>query len=119
MTVIIVGSGGVPAGSYTGTFSGIEPAPEDKERGYAAGTRWKFTISTGPYAGRMIGRITRDTPNPNNVGGKILAGLVGRPLKEGEPIDVSAFIGKPYMLVYGPGPKGGMRVEAVLPLPPQ
>ena len=37
-----VGSGGVPVGSYTATFQGVEPQPENKERGYGIGIRWKL-----------------------------------------------------------------------------
>jgi hypothetical protein len=119
MNLMTVSSGGVPAGSYTGSFAGIETQPEDKERGYAAGVRWKFTVNTGPYAGQSVSRITGATPSPKNSCGKILAGLVGRPLKEGEQIDVNTFVGKPYMLVVAAGQGGGTRVEAVVPMPAQ
>jgi hypothetical protein len=114
-----VSSGSVPAGSYTGTFAGVEAQPEDKERGYAPGVRWKFTINSGPYAGQSVSRITGATPSPKNGCGKILAGLVGRALKEGEQIDPDEFIGKAYMLVVAASQGGGTRVEAVVPMPAQ
>ena len=56
-----VGSGSLPPGTYTGTFAGAEVHPENKERGYGPGTRWKFTIDAGPYAGQTTSRITCST----------------------------------------------------------
>jgi len=41
----------VAIGNYNGTFAGIEAQPENKEKGYAAGIRWKWTVTSGPYAG--------------------------------------------------------------------
>ena len=117
MPVFTVSSGGVPAGSYTGTFAGTEIQPENKEKGYGVGTRWKFTIDAGPYAGQATSRITGNTPTPKNACGKMLAGLIGRALKEGEQIDPDQFIGKRYMLVVAAGPGGGTRVEAIVPMP--
>src|SRR5262245_1403211 len=117
MTVFTVSSGGVPAGSYTGTFAGVEPQPENKEKGYPAGVRWKFTIDAGPHAGQTAGRVTGGTPSPKNGCGKLLSGLVGRGLKEGEQIDPGEFVGRRYMLVVAAGPGGGTRVEAVVPMP--
>jgi hypothetical protein len=117
MPVFTVSSGGVPAGSYTGTFAGIEVQPENKEKGYGPGTRWKFTIDAGPHAGQTASRITGNTASPKNGCGKMLAGLLGRALREGESIDPDPFRGKRYMLVVAAGPGGGTRVEAVVAMP--
>jgi hypothetical protein len=117
MALFTVSSGGVPAGSYTGTFAGIETQPENKERGYPAGLRWKFTVDTGAYAGQTASRITGSTPSPKNSCGKMLSGLIGRALKEGEQIDPDDRIGKRYMLVVAAGQGGGTRVEAIVPVP--
>ena len=117
MPLFTVSSGGVPAGSYTGTFAGIEVQPENKEKGYGPGTRWKFTIDAGPCAGQTASRVTGSTPSPKNGAGKILAGLIGRALKEGEQIDPEQFVGKRFMIVVAAGQGGGTRVEAVVPMP--
>ena len=107
MGLLTVGSGGVPVGSYTGTFAGIEPQPEHKEKGYGAGLRWKFTIDAGPQKGATASRITSLSPTPKNAAGKLLTGLLGRELKEGEQIDPDQFIGRRFMLVVAAGQGGG------------
>jgi hypothetical protein len=117
VAVFTVSAGGVPAGSYTGTFAGVEPQPENKEKGYAAGVRWKFTIDAGPHAGQSATRVTGSTPSPKNACGKLLSGLIGRALKEGEQIDPDQYRGKRYMLVVAAGQGSGTRVEAIVPMP--
>ncbi|SRR5579871_2024141 len=117
MPVFTVSSGGVPAGSYTGTFVGIEAQPENKEKGYPAGIRWKFAIDAGPHAAQTASRVTGGTPSPKNSCGKMLSGLIGRALKEGEQVDPDAYLGKRYMLVVATGQGGGTRVEAIVPMP--
>jgi hypothetical protein len=116
MAILTVSSGGVPVGSYTGTFAGIEKAPPFKD--YAEGIRWKFTIDAGPYSGQMTSRVTGLTPSPKNGAGKMLAGLVGRAIREGEQIDPDTYIGKRFMLVVAAGKEGGTRVEAIVAMPP-
>ncbi len=112
MALLTVTPGGVPQGTYTATFSGIEPQPENKEKGYAPGIRWRFAVSAGPQAGQTASRVTGASPSPKNGAGKILAGLVGRALREGEQIDPDHYVGKPYMVVVAAAQGGGTRVEA-------
>jgi hypothetical protein len=116
MALLIVASGGVPVGNYTGSFAGVEPQPENKDKGYGAGLRWKWTIDAGPQAGQTVSRVTGPTPSPKNGCGKVLAGLLGRALKEGEQLDPTQCVGKRYMIVVAAGPQGGTRVEAVIPM---
>jgi hypothetical protein len=52
VALLTVSSGGVPIGNSTATFTGVEPQPENNEKGYGAGLRWKFTINGGPRPGR-------------------------------------------------------------------
>ncbi len=117
MALLTVSSGGLPIGNYTATFAGVEIQPENKERGYAAGLRWKFTVATGPCAGQTASRITSSSPTPKNACGKVLSGLLGRALTEGEAVDPDTFVGKKYMIVVGAGQQGGTRVEAIIPVP--
>lgn len=116
MAVLKITSGGVPVGSYKATFAGYEVQPENKEKGYGAGLRWKFTVTEGPQAGQTASRITGSAPSPKNAAGKILTGLLGRAVAEGEAIDPDTLIGKPYLIVVGAGQNGGTRVEAVATL---
>lgn len=117
MAVFTVGRGGVPAGNYTATFAGVEVQPENRERGYPPGVRWKFQIEAGPFAGQMASRITGSQSSPTNACGKMLCGLVGRPVNEGEQLDPDTYIGQRYMLVVAAGLGGGTRVEAIMPMP--
>ena len=116
MALLTVSSGGVPIGNYTGTFAGIEAQPENKEKGYGPGIRWKFAIDNGPCAGQTASRVTGQTLTPKNTCGKMLSGLLGRGLKEGEQIDPDQFIGKRFMIVVEAGQGGGTRVAAVVPM---
>jgi hypothetical protein len=117
MPVLTVSSGGVPAGSYTGTFVGVEATEANPEKGFGPGIRWKFQIDAGAYAGQTVSRITGNTPSPKNACGMMLTGLMGRPIKEGEQIDPDTFRGKRYMIVVTASQGGGTRVEAIVPMP--
>lgn len=117
MALLTVSAGGVPVGNYAGAFSGLEPVPENKEKGYGAGLRWKWTIDGGPHAGQVVSRVTSPAPSPKNAAGKILAGLLGRAIKEGEVIDPDTLIGRKFMIVVAAGQGGGTRVEAIVPMP--
>jgi hypothetical protein len=117
MPVFTVSSGGVPVGNYTAKFAGVEPAPANPEKGFGPGMRWKFTIDGGPHGGQIASRVTGPTPSPKNGCGKMLSGLVGRALKEGEQIDPDGYVGRRYMVVVAAGQGGGTRVEAIVPMP--
>lgn len=114
MAVLKVSSGGLPVGNYVGVFLGVEAQPANAEKGYGPGLRWKWTVDAGPYAGQVASRVTGPTPTPKNSCGKILSGLLGRALKEGEDVDPEALVGKRYLLIVAPGQGGGTRVEAVM-----
>ncbi len=118
MAVLRVGSGGVPVGNYQATFAGVEPTPANAEKGYGAGLRWKWTITSGPQSSQTASRITSPSPTPKNSCGKMLSGLLGRALAEGEQIDPDLFVGKPFMVVVAAGQGGGTRVEAIVPMSP-
>ena len=118
MTLLTVSSGGVPVDNYTATFAGVEAQPANPEKGYAPGLRWKFTVEQGPFQGQTASRVTGASPSPKNGCGKILAGLLGRALKEGERIDITQYVGKRYLIVVAPAQGGGTRVEAVVPANP-
>ena len=62
--------------------------------------------------------MTGPTPSPKNGCGKMLAGLIGRALLEGEQVDPDQYAGKRYMLVVAAGQGGGTRVKAIVPTSP-
>ncbi len=104
---------GVPPGAYTGEFAGIEPMPAREDM--PEGIRWKWSILGSDHAGRVVGRITGKKPTKTNACGKILNGLAGRVLGEGEQINLGTYIGNRYTLVVSAGSNGGTRVDAVVP----
>src|SRR5262249_51526918 len=100
----------------TGAYAGIEPQAPNAEKGFGAGIRWKLTIDAGPHIGQTASRITSATPTPKNSCGKMLSGLIGRALKEGEQINLDEYVGKRYMIVIGAGQNGGTRIEVIVPI---
>jgi hypothetical protein len=117
LAVFTVTSGGVPAGNYTGSFVGVEPAPPNTEKGYGPGVRWKFRIDAGPHSGQTTSRITGPEPSPLNACGKMLAGLAGRPIQPGDQIDPEQYLHKRYMIVVAASQGGGTRVDTIIPVP--
>jgi hypothetical protein len=117
MAKFTVSAGGVPAGSYTATFAGVEDQPANAEKGYGPGIKWKFTILGPTQAGQEATRITSCSPTLKNAFGKMLVGLLGRQLQTGEVVDPDDYKGKKYIIMVGAGQNGGTRVEAVTPMP--
>lgn len=107
MTII-----GVPAGSYTGTFDGIQEKDADEERGYGPAVIWQFTIVGGPFDGQTATRITGATPTVKNACGKFLRAISGKQLAPGVPFDTDEAIGRRFHLIVVDAPSGnGTRVE--------
>jgi hypothetical protein len=99
----------IPAGVYKATFKGIFPLRNDEVRYDADGRpmppacEWRLEIVSGPLRGRHATRITSKEPTRGNACGKLLTGLLGRPLEVGESADPAAYIGKAYTIVVGVG----------------
>jgi hypothetical protein len=117
MPLLTVVTGTVPIGNYVGKFMGLETVPENPERKFGPGVRWRFAIDTGPHEGQVVSRITGTTPSVKNGCGKMLSGLLGRPLQVGEQVDPDAYVGKRFMIVVAAAQENSTRVEAVVPLP--
>lgn len=107
MTVFKVTSGGVAPGSYYAKFVGIEPAPPRPDM--PDGIRWKWQLQSGETASR----ITTSNPTMRNACGKVLSGIIGKPITDGEEHDITAFIGKTYLVIVVACEGGGTRVETV------
>ena len=108
-----VSDASVPPGNYTAQFSNLETT-QHKE--YGDGLCWKFRISQGPQTGKTALRFTGRTASPNSACGRIVAGLLGRPLEPDEEIDVDSYVGKTYLIVVEQAQNGMTRVEAVTPI---
>jgi hypothetical protein len=106
-----VGSGGVPAGAYQAEFIGVEVQPANPEKKYDEGLRWKWKVKGGLQDGQVASRITGKKPSPRNACGRILSGLLGRALAEGEKVQVGPLVGRTYLVVVASTPNGGTRVD--------
>jgi hypothetical protein len=107
--------GGVPSGTYRAKFCGVEPSQHAE---YGPGVRFLFEVTDGPYAGQQTGRVTALKPTPGNNTGRMLAGIVGRPLRPDEEVDIDQYVGRPYLLTVEQTPGGATRVATVVPSSP-
>ncbi len=101
----------VPSGVYIVRFKGIK---ETNHPEYGVGLCWSFEVVEGGYKGKLVERNTAPEPTPNNSCGRIIKGLLGRPVLEGETIDVAQFEGRIFRAIVVQKPKGqGVRVDSV------
>lgn len=111
--ILKVSTGGVPAGSYLAKFTGYEETNND----YGDGLRWQFEVASGPIKGSKTSRITGPLPTPKNSCGRVLSGILGKPLTPGEDIDLDSLVGKTYLIVVTTTDSGSTRVDTVSPPP--
>jgi hypothetical protein len=100
-------SGGVPVGSYIGTFLGVEGV----ENEYGEALRWDWEITTGEFKGLRASRLTGRVPTLKNACGKLLSAVAGKSVGNGEEIDLAPCVGKTYLVIVGATDKGSTRVE--------
>lgn len=114
MQLVMTDNSGPPPGLYTAAFAEFKQTTSEQ---YGAGLCLTFTVDSGEHSGVKVGRTGKPTPTPQNVMGKLLAGLLGRQMKPGEAINLSDFVGKRYTIVVAQSPSGkSTRVESILPL---
>jgi hypothetical protein len=106
---------GAPVGVYLSKFIGTKMA--DKPTEFGQGRVWEFEITTGPFKGRIVSRVTDTEPTIKNSCGKMILSLVGE-LPADREIDVAPCVGRAYQVVIEPSRSGkGTRVGSVLPPP--
>jgi hypothetical protein len=72
-----VSAGGIPVGSYTAKLTAVENVTNET---YGAGLRLVYTVTGGKCAGQKTARTTGCLPTPRNALGKMLGGMLGRPV---------------------------------------
>jgi hypothetical protein len=94
-----VKAAGCPAGHYTASFvDAREMPPSDK--GFDPAMRLVWQVNDGSDAdGVEATRICPIQATGRNITGKLLVGLLGRPLEVGEDWDLSPCIGQDYLIV--------------------
>jgi len=109
--------GGVPTGTYTGEFVGLETVEAKPDQKYGPGLCWAWAIVGGPFDGQKATRITGDRPSAKSAAGKMLRAVTGIDPKPGVEIDLDPFVGKRYHLLVEDAPSGnGTRVASAVPV---
>ena len=94
----------VVGGIHKGEFVAVEPCETSKGKAW----RWKFKITEGKEAGKIVCELSdgENPPTPANKTGRFLSALASKPLNDGDSIEVAQYVGKPYMLVVEAKPNG-------------
>ena len=108
----------LPSGAYIAKFTGVEdvklPSGDDR-------WRWTWEVTTGEHKGQRADALTEQSISPNALAGRLLAGLLRRPLAAGENVQaaIAAAVGQADLVTIAAGPKGGSKggVKTVNALP--
>jgi len=86
----------VPMGTYTAKLNKIEERPPTVEKPeWGPSYMFEFMVmDPGEHHGESVACFTPIVPKTNNGLGKLLRGMLGRPLQPGEPIDGAKLIGQ-------------------------
>ena len=106
---LTVSPGGVPTGSYIALFRSVEATTND----FGDGLKWWFEIQGGPHAGAKTGCTTANKPTLKNSCGKLVSGIVGKPLSNDMEIDLASYFGRAYLIIVTEGKSGGTYVSTV------
>jgi hypothetical protein len=103
---------------YAAEFVGVEETPPRPGTDYGPGWRWRFRITAGEYANRIVSRVTNQAPTLKNNCGKMLQAVTGRPIALNEEVDLTAYVGRRYSVQMEPDSTGkGTRVGTVMVMP--
>jgi hypothetical protein len=96
----------VPTGEYVAQFLGVKTMENSvrnrrDENGLPVSNpiMFRFMIGQGEYARTTVVRVTPPLPTSGNSCGRMLDGLAGRTLVEGEPFDPDTVVGELYRIL--------------------
>jgi hypothetical protein len=112
MTIKIKSPATVPAGTYQGSFEGIEE--KTSKRDGAPYYRWAFTVATAEGSKDVSGVSSINT-GPKSKAYGWLSGLLGRKPLPDELLDETALVGRPCIVVLEENDEGFANVAEVLP----
>jgi hypothetical protein len=114
---VSAGGSTVPAGMYKATFAGVEETPPHPE--YGRGVRFKFKVVGGDHDAEEATVICgiEKAASPKNRLGRVLGGLIGKPVAPGETITIDQYVGKQFLIQVEPAPggNGSTRVGTIMP----
>jgi hypothetical protein len=109
-----MGSGGVPAGSYSAEFIGAEDFEDKNGKGYGPALSLKWKILDGEHAGEIASRIAGKKLSPKSTLGKFAVALKGGQIASGEAFRLGDYIGLRGAILVEPTESGGTRVGAFI-----
>jgi hypothetical protein len=107
---------GVPIGTPAtkGKFLGTEVSEPKPGSTYGPGREWRFELTEGPFAGRVVSRTTAFDPTLRNSCGKLFTALIGGNVPIGTEVNIDDFIGHRYLIMFEPNSVGtAARVASV------
>lgn len=113
---VTAGGSFLKPGLYTGPFLGVEQMPPHADYGRAV--RFSFKVQGSEHDGEEASVIcgVEKPASPKNRLGRILGGIIGKPVEPGQTITVEPYIGKPYLFQVEAAPSGtGSRICSVMP----
>ena len=106
----------------TGEYSGELLAIEQSDGQFGTQVKFTFALTAPEHNGRRLTAYARLSGSTQGKLAKWVQALLGRPIKEGETVDLFRLIGKPCVLVVvrASKPDGSSynKIEDVLPAPP-
>ena len=109
----VIGEGsGPPAGIYKAVFVGVTKTEHPE---YGQGVRFDFKVQGGEHAGKIASRTGKPQPTAKNSTGRLMAGLLGGPIKPGERVSLAGCVGKVFTIVVGTAQNGtSTRVDSCM-----
>jgi len=109
----VMGSSGVPVGSYRAEFVGAEDYLENVDK-YEPGVLLRWKVTDGPEAGNETGRITSAKMNPRTALGKFSVALKGSAIARDENFAFGNYVGVTGNVLVEGTDNGGTRVSVFL-----
>lgn len=90
-------------GRYPAIFAGLAPHDNKGKKGadgneMGPAVRWGFKLIDGPDAGKVCGKITPEHPTQKNACGRMIMGMLERPLDKNYPFDSDTYVGSFFMI---------------------
>ncbi len=109
----IMGSGGVPVGSYRATFVGTEPFTENEDK-YGPALAVKFRVNGGEFDGQEASRICGKKMSPRSALTKMATALKGSQIAPGERFSFEPLVGVTGMVLVEGTDSGSTRVATFI-----
>lgn len=109
----------VPPGQYVAKLTIRKEMPATNHQ-YSNGKprfAWQFEVQQGEFTGKAVSAWTETTLTSQNSLGKLIARMLGRPMRSGEEIDIDEFVGRMYSIIVEFNKNGKSVVTSAVPLP--